>query len=63
MFERAGADVLFIEALRSVEDMKKAVAQFGGKLPLLANMVEGGTGVFFFFEKRRHHGFTARPDA
>ena len=37
-----GADVLFIEALRSVEDMKKAVALFGGKVPLLANMVEGG---------------------
>ena len=38
----AGADVLFIEALRSVEDMKKATARFGGKVPLLANMVEGG---------------------
>jgi 2-methylisocitrate lyase-like PEP mutase family enzyme len=38
----AGADVLFIEALRSVEDMKKTVALFGGKVPLLANMVEGG---------------------
>ena len=37
-----GADVLFIEALRSVEDMKKAIALFGGKVPLLANMVEGG---------------------
>lgn len=38
----AGADVLFIEALRSVEDMKKAIGLFGGKVPLLANMVEGG---------------------
>jgi 2-methylisocitrate lyase-like PEP mutase family enzyme len=38
----AGADVLFIEALRSVEDMRKATARFGGKVPLLANMVEGG---------------------
>ena len=38
----AGADVLFIEALRSVEEMKKAIALFGGKVPLLANMVEGG---------------------
>lgn len=38
----AGADVLFIEALRSVEDMKKACARFASKVPLLANMVEGG---------------------
>jgi 2-methylisocitrate lyase-like PEP mutase family enzyme len=38
----AGADVLFIEALRSVEDMKKATARFGARVPLLANMVEGG---------------------
>ena len=38
----AGADVLFIEALRSVEEMKKAAARFGGRIPLLANMVEGG---------------------
>jgi 2-methylisocitrate lyase-like PEP mutase family enzyme len=41
-YREAGADVLFIEALRSVEDMKKATARFGGKVPLLANMVEGG---------------------
>jgi 2-methylisocitrate lyase-like PEP mutase family enzyme len=38
----AGADVLFIEALRSVEDMKKATARFAARVPLLANMVEGG---------------------
>lgn len=42
LYAEAGADVLFIEALRSIEDMKKAVARFGGKRPLLANMVEGG---------------------
>jgi len=41
-YAEAGADVLFIEALRSVQDMARAVAQFRGKAPLLANMVEGG---------------------
>lgn len=41
-YAEAGAEVLFIEALRSVEDMTRAVAQFRGKAPLLANMVEGG---------------------
>jgi 2-methylisocitrate lyase-like PEP mutase family enzyme len=38
----AGADVLFVEALRSPEDMRAATARFAGRAPLLANMVEGG---------------------
>jgi 2-methylisocitrate lyase-like PEP mutase family enzyme len=38
----AGADVLFIEALRSKEELKRAAEQFSGRVPLLANMVEGG---------------------
>lgn len=38
----AGADVLFIEALRSAEQMRQASALFAGRAPLLANMVEGG---------------------
>ena len=38
----AGADVLFIEALRSLDEMKQALARFRGRVPLLANMVEGG---------------------
>jgi 2-methylisocitrate lyase-like PEP mutase family enzyme len=37
-----GVDVLFVEALRSPEDMARACAQFRGRSPLLANMVEGG---------------------
>ena len=38
----AGADVLFIEALRSPEQMRQASTRFAGRAPLLANMVEGG---------------------
>jgi 2-methylisocitrate lyase-like PEP mutase family enzyme len=37
-----GVDALFIEALRSDEQMQRACAQFEGRVPLLANMVEGG---------------------
>jgi 2-methylisocitrate lyase-like PEP mutase family enzyme len=37
-----GVDALFIEALRSPEQMKLACAQFAHRIPLLANMVEGG---------------------
>ncbi len=37
-----GVDALFIEALRSDEHMQRACAQFADRVPLLANMVEGG---------------------
>ncbi|KXJ64420.1 carboxyvinyl-carboxyphosphonate phosphorylmutase [Achromobacter xylosoxidans] len=38
----AGADALFIEALRSPEQMRAACDRFAARVPLLANMVEGG---------------------
>ncbi len=38
----AGADVLFIEALRDAGQMQQALKRFAGRAPLLANMVEGG---------------------
>lgn len=42
LYAEAGADVLFVEALRSREDMTAAIARLGKRAPLLANMVEGG---------------------
>ncbi len=38
----AGADVLFIEAPRSGDELRHVVDHFGDRIPLLANMVEGG---------------------
>ena len=38
----AGADVLFIEAPRTLNEMQTITTQFGRRIPLLANMVEGG---------------------
>ena len=38
----AGADVLFVEAPRSLDEMRTIVDRFASRLPLLANMVEGG---------------------
>lgn len=38
----AGADVLFVEALRTRDDMATALARLSPRGPLLANMVEGG---------------------
>ncbi len=37
-----GVDALFIEALRTPEQMDAACQRFGKRVPLLANMVEGG---------------------
>lgn len=37
-----GVDALFIEALRSPTEMDAACARFARRVPLLANMVEGG---------------------
>jgi 2-methylisocitrate lyase-like PEP mutase family enzyme len=47
-FERAeaylecGVDALFIEALRTAQQMDAACRRFAARVPLLANMVEGG---------------------
>ena len=41
-YVEAGADALFIEALRSVDEMKTVTERFKGRVPLLVNMVEGG---------------------
>jgi 2-methylisocitrate lyase-like PEP mutase family enzyme len=38
----AGADVLFIEAMRDQEQMARIGREIGSRVPLLANMVEGG---------------------
>ncbi|WP_299567185.1 isocitrate lyase/phosphoenolpyruvate mutase family protein [uncultured Sulfitobacter sp.] len=38
----AGADVLFIEAPRDRDELANIPARFKGRVPLLANMVEGG---------------------
>jgi len=41
-YREAGADALFVEAPRSVEDMRAMVERLGPDIPLMANMVEGG---------------------
>jgi 2-methylisocitrate lyase-like PEP mutase family enzyme len=41
-YAAAGADVLFVEALRTKEQIERVGRELGTKVPLLANMVEGG---------------------
>jgi 2-methylisocitrate lyase-like PEP mutase family enzyme len=42
LYAEAGADALFVEAPRTEGDLAAVAAGLGGRLPLLANMVEGG---------------------
>lgn len=41
-YVEAGADLLFIEAVKTEEEMRRTVTQFKGRVPLMVNMVEGG---------------------
>lgn len=41
-YVQAGADILFVEGLRSTEQMQQVMGRFGQRLPVLVNMVEGG---------------------
>jgi 2-methylisocitrate lyase-like PEP mutase family enzyme len=41
-YAEAGADMLFIDALRSDADMRAAIDRLSGLAPVMANMVEGG---------------------
>ena len=42
LYVEAGADVLFVEAPRNLDEMSAITSRFSGRIPLLANMVEGG---------------------
>jgi len=42
LYREAGADVLFIEAPRQRDELARIAKEIGGKVPLMANMVEGG---------------------
>ena len=41
-YAEAGADMLFVEALQTEEDMRHACDRLKGLAPMMANMVEGG---------------------
>jgi 2-methylisocitrate lyase-like PEP mutase family enzyme len=41
-YYEAGADIVFIEGIRTTTDIEKIMAVFGHRVPVMANMVEGG---------------------
>ncbi len=55
LYAKAGADVIFIEAPQSVEELKTIGTSFN--TPLLANMVEGGKTPFLSAQELERLGF------
>jgi len=53
----SGVDALFIEALRSPDQMDAACRRFAHRIPLLANMVEGGKTPIQDADALQAHGF------
>lgn len=47
LYAEAGADILFVEAPRSAEQLTAVSSALAGRRPLLANMVEGGNTPMF----------------
>ncbi|MBO6776288.1 MAG: isocitrate lyase/phosphoenolpyruvate mutase family protein [Marinibacterium sp.] len=58
MYLEAGADVLFVEAPQTRAQQEKIIAQFAGRVPLLANMVEGGDTPVTDAADLEHLGFS-----
>ena len=56
-YVEAGADVLFVEALRTPEQMARVGRELGGRVALLANMVEGGKTPLLSIQELGEIGF------
>lgn len=57
-YKNAGADILFIEAPKSGQDMARIVKHFDGTIPLLANMVDGGDPAIHNAKSLHEAGFS-----
>jgi 2-methylisocitrate lyase-like PEP mutase family enzyme len=57
-YAEAGADVLFVEAPRSETQLAAIARELGGRLPLMANMVEGGQTPLLGKDKLQALGFS-----
>ncbi len=56
-YAEAGADVLFVEALRTPEQFQRVGRELGARVPLLANMVEGGRSPLLAIDELQQFGF------
>lgn len=58
LYAEAGADILFVEAPRSAEQLTAVSSALGGRRPLLANMVEGGNTPMFSASELGRMGYS-----
>ena len=56
-YYEAGADIVFIEAPQSIEELKEIASSFDKDVPLFANMVEGGKTPFLRSEELEELGY------
>jgi 2-methylisocitrate lyase-like PEP mutase family enzyme len=56
-YVECGVDALFIEALKTSEQMQKACSLFSNTIPMLANMVEGGKTPIYSAQELGDMGF------
>jgi 2-methylisocitrate lyase-like PEP mutase family enzyme len=56
LYEKAGADVVFLEAPTTVEELKVAANSFG--VPTMANLIEGGMTPFLSAAELQELGFS-----
>jgi 2-methylisocitrate lyase-like PEP mutase family enzyme len=57
MYRKAGADLLFVEAPKTQNELGRIVAALGNAAPLMANMVEGGKTPLFSATELEAIGF------
>jgi 2-methylisocitrate lyase-like PEP mutase family enzyme len=57
-YVEAGCDILFVEAVRTPEQMREVTKAFGDKVPLLSNMVEGGKTPFLSAAELEEIGYS-----
>lgn len=57
LYAETGVDVLFVEAPGDETGMRRVVAELGHKIPLLANMVEGGKTPLMSLDQLSEIGF------
>ena len=56
-YHEAGADIVFIEAPQSIEELKVIAGSFDDRVPLFANMVEGGKTPFLDSQELEELGY------
>jgi len=57
LYFNSGADVIFVESPAGREDLEAVAGRLGGKVPLLANMVEGGKTPLFTNKELQDMGY------